>query len=105
MPTEIHKDTARLVWTGHSNLEIVAELQSKYDLGESAEHALSVQVVRLRAQIKEAMELAPAAADQMARDGCEFKEIVDTLSRPYLIPNGAAVNAAIEALEKIAAEK
>lgn len=106
MPTPIHQDTARMIWAStYSTLEIVAELRNKYDLGESAEHALFAKVNELRAQIKEAMALAPAAAEQLARDGYEFKEIVDILSRPCLIPTGAAVNAATSALEKVAAEK
>lgn len=106
MPTEIHKDTTRMIWAStYSTLEIVAELRNKYDLGESAENALSIQVGKLREQIKEALALAPAAAEQLARDGYTFKEIVDALSRPCLIPTGAAVNAAATALEKIAAEK
>lgn len=86
MPTPIHQHACRLLWAGsYSTLEIVSELRDKFDLGESAERDLEIKVGELRAQIQEARSLAPAFAEQMFRDGVEYKEIEDRLLRPYLL--------------------
>lgn len=86
MATEIHKHTVRMLWTGWNTLDIVTELQRKFELlGDRVERELLIQVGQLREQVKEARELAPVAAEQMFRDGCEWKEVIDALSRPYLL--------------------
>ena len=86
MPTEIHKHAARMIWQGYSTLDIVSELQNKFDiLGDTAERELYINIGKLRSQIKEARELAPAAAEQMFRDGHDWKDVKDVLMRPYLL--------------------
>ena len=85
MPTEMHKFVARLIWQSYSTLDIVAEIQQKFDLGDAAEHELFIKVGQLRNMIKEARELAPAAARKMLEDGYERKDIIDALKSPFLL--------------------
>lgn len=106
MPTEIHQHAARMLWQGYSTLDIVTELQNKFDiLGDDKERELYVQVGRLRDQIKEARALAPAAAEQMFRDGLEWKEVIDALTRPFLISNFEATGIAQKAHAVVEAEQ
>lgn len=87
MVSEIHKDAARMIWAGsYSSIEIVDTLAAKYDiLGDAAERELYIRVGKLRDQIKEARDLAPATAKKMLEDGYERKEIEDALKAPYLL--------------------
>ena len=43
------------------------------------------QINRLRNEIAEARKLAPAFAEQKFREGYEWKEVIDLLSRPCLL--------------------
>lgn len=83
--SEVQKHAARLIWQGYSSLDVVSELRQKFDIGESAERELEIRVGQLRARIAEARTLAPAAAEQMFRDGLEFREVIDALTQPFLL--------------------
>lgn len=106
MATEIHKHVVRMIWQGYSTLDIVSDLQNRFDiLGDEAERELYVKVGQLRKQITEARALAPAAAGQMFRDGLEWCEVTEALSRPYLLPSHEVVGFASKAQEKVQQEQ
>lgn len=103
--SEVRKHATVMLWQGWSTLDIVFELRQKFNIGESAERELEIQVARLRSQIKEARELAPGVAAQMLRDGYERAEINRRLEAPYLL-SGFEVNGIVaRALVEVQAEK
>lgn len=103
--SEVRKHATVMLWQGWSTLDIVFELRQKFEIGESAERELEIQVARLRSQIKEARELAPGVAAQMLRDGYERAEINRRLEAPYLL-SGFEVNGIVaRALAEFQAEK
>lgn len=89
MPTEIHKRIVNAIWRGLRNLEVLDELSDprglNLTLNDAEEHEMENQINRLRSEIAEARKLAPAFAEQKFREGYEWKEVIDALSRPYLL--------------------
>ena len=107
--TEVHKRIVNAIWRGLRNLEILDELCDprglSLTLSDAEEREMEGQINRLRNGIAEARKLAPAFAEQKFREGHEWKEVVDALSRPFLLSNFEVVGIASRAHAAVEAEQ
>ena len=108
--TEIHRAVANAIWRGLRNLEILDELKNprgrfNLNLSDSAELEMELQINRIRKAIDEARRLAPAFAEQKFREGREWKEVLDALSRPYLLSSFEVTGIAQKAHAAVKAEQ
>jgi hypothetical protein len=78
----IRKDTINLILRGFGTLDIVNEMQKKYDLlGPTIERDLMIEINKLRTEIIEFTRVAPGIAESAFNEGLEWREVLATLDR------------------------
>jgi hypothetical protein len=93
----------RLIHQGHSTLEIVTELQNKFDLlGNEVERELYANVGRLRTEIAEFRSKAPTLAGLGFRRGYSWKEVVTVLESAGLLSGNEIVSYCLTARDRAA---
>lgn len=102
MASDLHKTTVAMIHQQYSTLDIVSELQNKFDLlGDETERELTLSVNRLRREIVESRAYAEQAAEEAFRQGTTWKEVVAILEKPALLASYEVITYAHRAHEKV----
>ena len=106
MLSDLEKAILNCLFRNLRPLEILEELRAKnLILGDESERAAETSIRMLEARCEEARQCAQEAAENAVRDGLDWKDVVDYLSKPGLLTSGQVIHYTLAAFEKFAAEK
>lgn len=106
MFNDLEKAIINAIFRGLRPLEILEELRAKsLILGDESERRAEDSIRNLEARIAEAKASAEESAYEAAKLGLNWKQLVEYLEKPGLLPSGAVIHFASKAFERLDAEK
>lgn len=103
MLTPIKKRAITLIWQGNTNMAIVDELASAFDIGESEQDSTYKVLAGIRKEIADFRETAPALAEQCFEQGDDWRTVISKFEKIGLIPSIEFVSICSKALAKVQA--
>lgn len=102
--SDLHKAIVNGIWRSLTTMEILAELTDprglSLTLGDAEERAMEDLINDLRRRVQEAKDCGAEAALKAAQAGLEWKEVIEYLEKPYLLPSPLVIAYAVRAFEK-----